>query len=267
MESGKSLAEIRSPPTSERRNAAGELIYLAASCWIKKAEIIVEEYAAEREVPSAQHQIVGRIADDAARPAGHRLPPRGERQAPVREHCPGPCGPPSAEDYYHEQQLRVENARLKEELAGLTYKPLGRPFTQMPQRTPQMSACRTDGGQSEIKVYEAITAAMPGGCAMFEVVPSVDLQTETYQSALTTVLPCLKVLLPSVELQIKKLNNVCLLLIPQCKSRSGTWSGAKVEGPSGVVGKNKSIDIKKSYCGTKQRKKEKKLSGRKKQRK
>ncbi|KAE8778701.1 hypothetical protein D1007_48338 [Hordeum vulgare] len=96
----------------------------------------------------------------AARPAGQRLPPRGERQDPLREHCPGPCGPPSAEDYYHEQQLRVVNARLKEELAGLTYKPLGRPFTHMPQRTPQMSACRTDGGTrgsnggTEVVAYE-----------------------------------------------------------------------------------------------------------------
>ncbi|KAI4967376.1 hypothetical protein ZWY2020_027879 [Hordeum vulgare] len=78
---------------------------------------------------------------------------RARTTGSVARTLPWAMRPTSAEDYYHEQQLRVENARLKEELAGLTYKPLGRPFTQMPQRTPQMSACRTDGG-TEVVAYE-----------------------------------------------------------------------------------------------------------------
>ncbi|KAM0918232.1 hypothetical protein ACQ4PT_008847 [Festuca glaucescens] len=61
--------------------------------------------------------------------------------------CPTCGGPPVAEDYFDEQKLRMENARLKEELdrvASLTSKFLGRPYTQMPQGMPQMSASSLD---------------------------------------------------------------------------------------------------------------------------
>ncbi|KAI4976310.1 hypothetical protein ZWY2020_049917 [Hordeum vulgare] len=61
--------------------------------------------------------------------------------------CPTCGGPPVAEDYFDEQKLRMENARLKQELdrvAGLTAKYLGRPFTQMPQGTPQMPVSSLD---------------------------------------------------------------------------------------------------------------------------
>ncbi|KAI4970392.1 hypothetical protein ZWY2020_001306 [Hordeum vulgare] len=65
--------------------------------------------------------------------------------------CPS-CGPPVAEDYYDEQQLRVENARLKEELADLTYKPLGSSFTQMTQGTPQMSVSPLDLSMATVQM-------------------------------------------------------------------------------------------------------------------
>ncbi|XP_048544395.1 homeobox-leucine zipper protein ROC8-like [Triticum urartu] len=61
--------------------------------------------------------------------------------------CPTCGGPPIAEDYFDEQKLRMENARLKQELdsvAGLTAKYLGRPFTQLPQGTPQMNVSSLD---------------------------------------------------------------------------------------------------------------------------
>ncbi|CAM0913875.1 unnamed protein product [Alopecurus aequalis] len=63
--------------------------------------------------------------------------------------CPTCGGPPVAEDYFDEQKLRMENARLKEELdrvASLTSKFLGRPFTQMPQGMPQMNVELSMGG-------------------------------------------------------------------------------------------------------------------------
>ncbi|KAL5225320.1 hypothetical protein ABZP36_011959 [Zizania latifolia] len=53
--------------------------------------------------------------------------------------CPTCGGPPVGEDYFDEQKLRMENARLKEELervSNLTSKYLGRPFTQLPPATP-----------------------------------------------------------------------------------------------------------------------------------
>ncbi|CAN6245930.1 unnamed protein product [Urochloa humidicola] len=53
--------------------------------------------------------------------------------------CPT-CGvPPVADDYFDEQKLRMENARLKEELdrvSSLTSKYLGRPITQLPPVQP-----------------------------------------------------------------------------------------------------------------------------------
>ncbi|GJN00614.1 hypothetical protein PR202_ga17809 [Eleusine coracana subsp. coracana] len=55
--------------------------------------------------------------------------------------CPNCGGPPVAEDFFDEQKLRMENARLKEELdrvSSITSKYLGRPFTQMPPM-PTMS--------------------------------------------------------------------------------------------------------------------------------
>ncbi|KAG2654360.1 hypothetical protein PVAP13_1NG485100 [Panicum virgatum] len=53
--------------------------------------------------------------------------------------CPTCGGPPVADDYFDEQKLRMENARLKEELdrvSSLTSKYLGRPFTQLPPVQP-----------------------------------------------------------------------------------------------------------------------------------
>ncbi|TVU04306.1 hypothetical protein EJB05_50122 [Eragrostis curvula] len=55
--------------------------------------------------------------------------------------CPNCGGPPIGEDFFDEQKLRMENARLKEELdrvSSITSKYLGRPFTQMPPM-PSMS--------------------------------------------------------------------------------------------------------------------------------
>ncbi|KAL6861847.1 hypothetical protein ACP4OV_017547 [Aristida adscensionis] len=60
--------------------------------------------------------------------------------------CPNCGGPPVAEDYFDEQKLRMENARLKEELdrvSSITSKYLGRPFTQMPPM-PTMSMSSLD---------------------------------------------------------------------------------------------------------------------------
>ncbi|XP_066371669.1 homeobox-leucine zipper protein ROC8-like [Miscanthus floridulus] len=60
--------------------------------------------------------------------------------------CPNCGGPPVAEDYFDEQKLRMENARLKEELdrvSSMTSKYLGRPFTQMPP-VPTMSVSSLD---------------------------------------------------------------------------------------------------------------------------
>ncbi|KAJ4764943.1 Homeobox-leucine zipper protein ROC8 [Rhynchospora pubera] len=54
--------------------------------------------------------------------------------------CPNCGAPPISEDsYFDEQKLRMENARLKEELdrvSGLTSKYLGRPITQLPSIQP-----------------------------------------------------------------------------------------------------------------------------------
>ncbi|RCV20772.1 hypothetical protein SEVIR_4G083900v4 [Setaria viridis] len=60
--------------------------------------------------------------------------------------CPNCGGPPVTEDYFDEQKLRMENARLKEELdrmSSYTSKYLGRPFTQMPP-VPPMSVSSLD---------------------------------------------------------------------------------------------------------------------------
>ncbi|AQL01219.1 Homeobox-leucine zipper protein HDG11 [Zea mays] len=60
--------------------------------------------------------------------------------------CPSCGGPPVAEDFFDEQKLRMENARLKEELdrvSSITSKYLGRPFTQMPP-VPTMSVSSLD---------------------------------------------------------------------------------------------------------------------------
>uniref|UniRef100_A0A0E0PUX1 Homeobox domain-containing protein n=1 Tax=Oryza rufipogon TaxID=4529 RepID=A0A0E0PUX1_ORYRU len=61
--------------------------------------------------------------------------------------CPTCGGPPVGEDYFDEQKLRMENARLKEELdrvSNLTSKYLGRPFTQLPPATPPMTVSSLD---------------------------------------------------------------------------------------------------------------------------
>ncbi|AQK83084.1 homeobox-leucine zipper protein ROC8 [Zea mays] len=60
--------------------------------------------------------------------------------------CPSCGGPPVDEDFFDEQKLRMENARLKEELdrvSSITSKYLGRPFTQMPP-VPTMSVSSLD---------------------------------------------------------------------------------------------------------------------------
>ncbi|TVU17346.1 hypothetical protein EJB05_33371, partial [Eragrostis curvula] len=61
--------------------------------------------------------------------------------------CPNCGGPPIGEDFFDEQKkLRMENARLKEELdrvSSITSKYLGRPFTQMPP-VPSMSVSSLD---------------------------------------------------------------------------------------------------------------------------
>ncbi|KAL6911562.1 hypothetical protein ACP4OV_000367 [Aristida adscensionis] len=53
--------------------------------------------------------------------------------------CPTCGGPPVADEYFDEQKLRMENARLKDELdrvSSLTSKYLGRPITQLPPVQP-----------------------------------------------------------------------------------------------------------------------------------
>ncbi|KAJ4793810.1 Homeobox-leucine zipper protein ROC8 [Rhynchospora pubera] len=62
------------------------------------------------------------------------------REALKNVMCPNCGAPPISEDsYFDEQKLRMENARLKEELdrvSGLTSKYLGRPITQLPSIQP-----------------------------------------------------------------------------------------------------------------------------------
>ncbi|KAG8094216.1 hypothetical protein GUJ93_ZPchr0012g19347 [Zizania palustris] len=61
------------------------------------------------------------------------------REALKKVICPNCGGPPVGDDYFDEQKLRIENARLKAELervSNLTAKYLGRPFPQMPPATP-----------------------------------------------------------------------------------------------------------------------------------
>ncbi|KAE8785820.1 hypothetical protein D1007_40416 [Hordeum vulgare] len=104
------------------------------------------------------------------------------------------------------------------------------------------------------------------------VLPSVELQTETViESALTAVLPCLEVVLPSVELQTEEVEQC----VPSTQSAEvqteevGHCQVHKLRGPSGVVGKNsKCISINK-LCAVEPNsgKKEKKSSGRKKEKK
>ncbi|KAE8770655.1 homeobox-leucine zipper protein ROC8-like [Hordeum vulgare] len=56
-------------------------------------------------------------------------------------------GPPVVKDYFDEQKLRMENARLKEDLSrvtGLTSKSLDHPFMPMPLGMPQMSVSSLD---------------------------------------------------------------------------------------------------------------------------
>uniref|UniRef100_A0A8I6YH51 Uncharacterized protein n=1 Tax=Hordeum vulgare subsp. vulgare TaxID=112509 RepID=A0A8I6YH51_HORVV len=56
-------------------------------------------------------------------------------------------GPPVVKDYFDEQKLRMENARLKEDLShvtGLTSKSLDHPFMPMPLGMPQMYVSSLD---------------------------------------------------------------------------------------------------------------------------
>ncbi|KAE8769812.1 hypothetical protein D1007_58535 [Hordeum vulgare] len=124
-------------------------------------------------------------------------------------------------------------------------------------------------GQSETVADEAIVV-LP---CLEVVLPSVEHEkTETVtESALTVVLPCLEVVLPSVELQTEEVEQC----VPSTQSAEvqteevGHGQVQKLRGPSGVVGKNtKSISINK-LCAVEPNsgKKEKKSSGRKKQKK
>lgn len=63
--------------------------------------------------------------------------------------CPTCGGPPVGEDFFDEQKLRMENARLKEELdrvSSVASKFLGRPYSmsQMPHGTPPLSVNSLD---------------------------------------------------------------------------------------------------------------------------
>ncbi|KAE8796910.1 hypothetical protein D1007_28038 [Hordeum vulgare] len=124
-------------------------------------------------------------------------------------------------------------------------------------------------GQSETVADEA-TVVLP---CLEVVLPSVEHEkTETVtESALITVLPCLEVVLPSVELQTEEVEQC----VPSTQSAEvqteevGHGQVQKLRGASGVIGKNtKSISINK-LCAVEPNsgKKEKKSSGRKKQKK
>ncbi|KAE8790988.1 hypothetical protein D1007_34636 [Hordeum vulgare] len=118
-------------------------------------------------------------------------------------------------------------------------------------------------GQSETVADEAVTES---ALTCLEVVlPSVEHEkTKTVtESALTAVLPCLEVVLPCVELQTEEVEQFVQT------EEVGHGQVQKLRGPSGVVGKNtKSISINK-LCAVEPNsgKKEKKSSGRKKQKK
>ncbi|KAE8814537.1 putative LRR receptor-like serine/threonine-protein kinase [Hordeum vulgare] len=124
-------------------------------------------------------------------------------------------------------------------------------------------------GQSKTIADEA-TVVLP---CLEVVLPSVEHErTETVtQSALTAVLPCLEVVLPSVELQTEEVKQ-CVSSTQSTEVQTeevGHGQVQKLRGPSGLVGKNtKSISINK-LCAVEPNsgKKEKKSSGRKKQKK
>ncbi|PWZ07330.1 Homeobox-leucine zipper protein ROC8 [Zea mays] len=74
--------------------------------------------------------------------------------------CPSCGGPPVAEDFFDEQKLRMENARLKEELdrvSSITSKYLGRPFTQMPP-VPTMSVSSLDLSNKWMEFFPGIVS-------------------------------------------------------------------------------------------------------------
>uniref|UniRef100_A0ACD5XSP7 Uncharacterized protein n=1 Tax=Avena sativa TaxID=4498 RepID=A0ACD5XSP7_AVESA len=110
--------------------------------------------------------------------------------------CPTCGGPPVAEDYFDEQKLRMENARLKEELdrvASLTSKFLGRPFTQMPQGMPQMSASSLDlsmGGMAMGGHHHQVL----GG-------PNLDLDLLSGASASSSQMPQFQLPAPVTEME------------------------------------------------------------------
>nr|CAB3467411.1 unnamed protein product [Digitaria exilis] len=97
--------------------------------------------------------------------------------------CPNCGGPPVAEDYFDEQKLRMENARLKEELdrmSSITSKFLGRPFTQMPP-VPPMSVSSLDlsmGGMTGLVGGggPSLDLDLLGGCCSSAGMPSSSFQ-------------------------------------------------------------------------------------------
>ncbi|KAI5014228.1 hypothetical protein ZWY2020_055618 [Hordeum vulgare] len=127
-----------------------------------------------------------------------------------------------------------------------------------------------DKAQGTIWLADEATVVLP---CLEVVLPSVEHEkTETVtESALTAVLPCLEVVLPSVELQTEEVEQ-CVPSTQSAKVQTeevGHGQVQKLRGPSGVVGKNtKSISINK-LCAVEPNigKKEKKSSGRKKQKK
>ncbi|KAI4986720.1 hypothetical protein ZWY2020_019350 [Hordeum vulgare] len=134
---------------------------------------------------------------------------------------------------------------------------------------PALFAMLAMAGQSETVADEA-TVVLP---CLEVVLPSVEHEkTETVtESALTAVLPCLEVVLPSVELQTEEVEQC----VPSTQSAEvqteevGHGQVQKLRGASGVIGKNtKSISINK-LCAVEPNsgKMEKKSSGRKKQKK
>ncbi|PWZ17030.1 Homeobox-leucine zipper protein ROC8 [Zea mays] len=105
--------------------------------------------------------------------------------------CPSCGGPPVDEDFFDEQKLRMENARLKEELdrvSSITSKYLGRPFTQMPP-VPTMSMSSLDlsvggmgslGGPSlDLDLLSGCSSGLPYQNKWMEFFPGIVSKAQT----------------------------------------------------------------------------------------
>ncbi|ERN11049.1 homeobox-leucine zipper protein ROC8 isoform X2 [Amborella trichopoda] len=120
--------------------------------------------------------------------------------------CPSCGGPPVGDDYFDEQKLRLENARLKEELdriSSITAKYMGRPIPQLPPVQPvTMSALDLTvgnfGGQGigpsldlDLLPGSSSLAGLPlssgGGVAELEKSIMVDLATNAMDEFLRLV--------------------------------------------------------------------------------